>query len=89
MRAFIRNHDHSKVFFVLYLTLSVGLSVIFNLGFFILLAGIHYAMDIAKHKMNGLNNLNAIRASARECILDIMFIFIGLASAIVLQRADS
>ena len=82
---FLLTHDYSKLFFITYLLLSVGLSIIFNLGFFVLLAVMHYCMDIFKYRHGGLDYKTSLVASLRDCMVDVMFIFIGYASAIVFQ----
>ena len=82
---FLVTHDYSRLFFISYLLLSVGLSIIFNLGFFVLLAVIHYCMDIYKYRHGGLGYRTSMVASLRDCMVDVMFIFIGYASAIVFQ----
>jgi len=83
IKQFLITHDYSKVFFLLYLISSVALSIIFNLGFFVFLAVIHYFMDIYKYRHGGLDYKTSSIASLRDCMADVMFIFIGYVSALV------
>lgn len=83
IKHFLITHDYSKVFFLFYLFSSVALSLIFNLGFFVFLAVLHYFMDIYKYRHGGLDYKTSSIASLRDCMADVMFIFVGYVSAIV------
>ncbi len=86
LKLFITHHDHSRAFFITYLGLSIALSVIFNLGFFIILALIHFAMDIAKYKILGQKNAHALLCATKDCLIDFAFIFVGIALALVIHH---
>ena len=83
IKRFFITHDYSRVFFLFYLISSVALSIVFNLGFFVFLAVAHYFMDIYKYRHGGLGYRTSAAASLRDCMADVMFIFIGYVSAIV------
>ena len=62
----------------MYFVLAIGLSFFLNLGFFFLLVLVHLVLDIAKHRMIGASWKRALGRGAREGLVDLAFLFVGL-----------
>lgn len=80
-------HDESLWFSFLYLLAAVLLSYFLNLGFFIILVLVHLTLDVAKHRIAGSSPAKSLFYAFREGIVDVAFIFIGLAMGLYTQVA--
>lgn len=84
---FVQTHDEDPAFFWMYFILGFGLSFLFNMGFFVILAIAHFGLDYTKHRMLGMPKKQALKRAARESIVDIAFIFIGLVLGLYVHTA--
>lgn len=85
LRHYAKTHDHKLHFFLLYLSLGILLSFLFNLGVFVLLVLVHFLLDVSKHNLSLLTRKEIFFRALRDSSIDIMFVFVALALGVWLH----
>lgn len=86
LKTYLKNHDETFSFFIIYLCLGIVLSLLFNIGVFILLVLAHYLMDLSKHRILGKNWSKTFAHSTKDITIDISFVMVGLVLSIYLHH---
>jgi hypothetical protein len=66
----VSKHDENWPFFFLYLAASILLTLLFNLGFFLVLIFIHFLLDFIKHWHSGNRKTDHVRYAALYAFRD-------------------
>lgn len=80
---FAASHDEYPIFTIVYVVIAVILAVFFGLFYFFLWVLFHFILEVYEnHIKKDPLHINFIR-STKECLFDIMFLFIGVSIDII------
>jgi hypothetical protein len=85
IHAWIVNHDESKLFLVLYLTLALVLSVAIGLFWLVALVVVHFAFEHVRSRHEGLTGRAALGRALWNVKLDVALVLFALVLALYLQ----
>lgn len=86
-RAFANTHDRSPAFHAAYLSITVIIAAMLNLGAFALLIAAHMALDTIKYReVHGLKWKYVLRGVVRENLIDIVLLALCFASMAYLHH---
>jgi hypothetical protein len=85
IHAWIVNHDESKLFLVLYLTLALVLSVAIGLFWLVALVVVHFAFEHVRSRYDGLTGRAALGRALWNVKLDVALVLFALVLALYLQ----
>jgi hypothetical protein len=88
VRGFIHEHDDMPAFHATYCVLTALVAAMFNLGAFALLIVFHVGLDLVKYReVHGFGWLRTWRAAARESLVDLTLLCLGLTFAVYLHHS--
>jgi len=80
---FIVTHDEYSVFIIIYTLTAIVLAVFFGLFYFFLWVMLHFTMEMYENHIKKDPIIINFLRSVKECLFDIMFLFIGLSLEII------
>jgi hypothetical protein len=78
LRQWVRDHDESWIFVVVYLGLAVGLSVFVSLFWLVLVAGLHFLLEIFRQRFYRANRKSVVLHALWEVKLDVGLVLLAL-----------
>lgn len=86
LRSFAHEHDNLPAFHAAYLAMTFLAAALFNLGFFAVLIVFHMVLDVFKYReVQGLNWKRTAEGVARESIVEVALLLMGLVVAVYLH----
>lgn len=85
IHAWIVNHDESRLFLVLYLTLALVLSIAIGLFWLVALVVVHFAFEHVRARHEGLTGWAALGRALWNVKLDVALVLFALVLALYLQ----
>ncbi len=78
LRQWVRDHDESWIFVVVYLGLAVGLSVFVSLFWLVLVAGLHFVLELFRQRFYRAHRKSVVLHALWEVKLDIGLVLLAL-----------
>jgi hypothetical protein len=78
LRDWVRDHDESWIFVVVYLGLAVGLSVFVSLFWLVLVAGLHFLLEIFRQRFYRADRKSVVLHALWEVKLDVGLVLLAL-----------
>jgi len=78
LREWVRTHDESWIFVILYLGMAVGLSVFVSLFWLVLVAGLHFALEVFRQRFYREGKKSVFLHALWEIKLDIGLVLLAL-----------
>jgi len=78
LREWVRTHDESWIFVILYLGMAVGLSVFVSLFWLVLVAGLHFALEVFRQRFYREGGRSVFLHALWEIKLDIGLVLLAL-----------
>jgi hypothetical protein len=78
LRDWVRNHDESWIFVAVYLGLAVGLSVFVSLFWLVVVAGLHFVLEIFRQRFYRVGRKSVVLHALWEVKLDVGLVLLAL-----------
>ncbi len=78
LRDWVRHHDESWIFVVVYLGLAVGLSVFVSLFWLVVVAGLHFILEIFRQRFYRVGRKSVVLHALWEVKLDVGLVLLAL-----------
>jgi hypothetical protein len=85
LRAWVRDHDEKWLFVVLYLGLAIGLSVFVSLFWLLVVAGLHFALELVRQAHHRAGRADVLLHALWEIKLDVGLVLLSLALVVYID----